>query len=62
MFQSTNVTFPGLNSDESSSDFLWGIGAGVHLGPAGVRLEWESIAVSGPVNLSMVSLSATFGF
>ena len=62
MFRSTNVTFPGQDSDKSHSDFLWGLGAGVHLGPAGVRLEWESIAVSGPDNLSMVSLSATFGF
>jgi hypothetical protein len=25
-------------------------------------LEWESIVVDGPTNLSMVSLSGTFGF
>lgn len=62
MFQSTDVTFLGQNNDKSSSDFLWGFGAGVHLGPAGARLEWESIAISGPENLSMVSLSATIGF
>jgi len=62
MFQSTDVTFLGQSSGETSSDFLWGLGAGVHLGPAGVRLEWERIEVSGPDNLSMVSLSATIGF
>jgi len=49
-------------SDESSTDFFWGLGAGVHLGPIGVRLEWESVELSGPDNLSMVSLGATFGF
>ena len=62
MFRSTDVTVIGQNTSNSGSDFLWGLGAGVHLGPAGVRLEWESIAISGPDNLSMVSLSATIGF
>jgi hypothetical protein len=41
---------------------LWGLGAGLHFGPFGARLEWESIAVEGPEALSMVSLSGTFGF
>ena len=62
MFWSTDVTFLGQTKSESGTDFLWGLGAGVHLGPIGARLEWESIAISGPDNLSMVSLSATFGF
>jgi len=48
--------------DGSGTDFLWGLGAGVHLGAIGVRVEWESLEVSGPDNLSMVSLSATLGF
>ena len=47
---------------ESGSDFAWGIGAGVHLGPVGVRLEWENFQVADPVSLSMLSLSATYGF
>lgn len=62
MFSSTDVTFLGYSESESSTDFLYGLGVGVHLGPIGARLEWESIAVSGPTNLSMVSLSATIGF
>ena len=62
MFSSTDSSSGAESTDDSSTDFLWGLGAGVHLGPFGVRLEWESILVEGPTNLSMVSLSATFGF
>jgi OOP family OmpA-OmpF porin len=62
MFWSTDVTFLGQTSDESGTDFFWGLGLGAHIGPFGARVEWESVAISGPDNLSMVSLSATFGF
>lgn len=48
--------------EETGTDFLWGIGAGVHFGSIGVRAEWESIAIGDPNSLSMVSLSATLGF
>ena len=46
----------------SGTAFAWGLGAGVHLGPIGVRLEWENFQVEDPVTLSMISASATFGF
>ena len=36
--------------------------AGVHLGPIGLRLEWESLEGGAYDNLSMVSLGATLGF
>ena len=62
MFWSTDATFLGRSLDESGTDFFWGIGVGAHLGPIGARLEWESVEIGSPVNLSMVSLSATFGF
>jgi len=62
MFWKTEVTVLGKSSDESATDFFWGLGAGVHLGPIGARLEWESVEASTPDNLSMVSLSATLGF
>jgi len=62
MFWSTDVTFLGQKIDESGTDFFFGIGVGAHLGPIGARLEWESVTISGPDNLSMISLSATFGF
>ena len=62
MWWSQDVTFLGQVFDNSSSDFFWGLGAGVHLGPIGIRLEWESVVIDDPDNLSMVSLSGTFGF
>lgn len=62
MFWSTDVTLLGKTVDDSGTDFFWGLGAGVHLGPIGARLEWESVEGGGPDNLSMVSLSATLGF
>jgi len=62
MFWSNDSSAGGVGGSDSGTDFMWGLGAGVRLGPIGVRLEWESIEVSGPDNLSMVSLGATFGF
>jgi len=62
MFWSNTVTVLGKTSDESGTDFFWGLGAGLHLGPFGGRLEWEMLAGGPQDNLSMVSLSATLGF
>ena len=62
MFWSTEFTLLGKNVDDSGTDFFWGLGAGVRLGPIGARLEWDSVEGGGPDNLSMVSLSATLGF
>jgi len=62
MFSSTDASGGGQSAEDTSNDFLWGLGAGAHFGPFGARLEWESIAVEGSTSISMVSLSATFGF
>lgn len=48
--------------NEDGTAFIWGLGAGVRLGPIGVRLEWESMEVKSPDSLSMLSLGATLGF
>jgi len=48
--------------EDSGTAFAWGLGAGVHLGPIGVRLEWENFQIQDPATLSMLSLGATFGF
>jgi opacity protein-like surface antigen len=48
--------------DESGTAFSWGLGAGVSLGPIGVRLEYENFQVENLEALSAVMLSATFGF
>lgn len=47
---------------KSGSGFAWGLGAGVGLGPIGVRLEWENFNIEDPVTISMLTLSATYGF
>jgi len=62
MFWSRDLTLLGSSHDDSGTDFFWGLGAGVHLGAIGARLEWESVEGGGADNLSMVSLSATLGF
>jgi hypothetical protein len=62
MFSSTDESAGDESIDDNSTNFLWGLGVGAHFGPVGARLEWESIVVDGPTNLSMVSLSGTFGF
>jgi hypothetical protein len=63
MFWSNDITVNASPvSDTSGTDFLWGLGAGVHLGPLGLRAEWERVETGDPLSLSMVSLSATIGF
>ena len=47
---------------DSGTAFAWGLGAGVSLGPIGLRLEWENFQIKDPATLSAVTLSATFGF
>ena len=61
-FWKTEDKFVETVISESGSDFAWGLGAGVHLGPVGVRLEWENFQVDDPLTLSMLTLSATYGF
>ena len=53
------VVAPG-SSAACAEGMSWS--AGVHLGPIGARLEWESLESGSIENLSMVSLSATLGF
>lgn len=62
MFWSTDTTLLGAPAEDSGTGFFWGLGAGVHLGAIGVRLEWESLEGGDMDSLSMVSLGATLGF
>ena len=61
-FWSTDSAWDEFSGDESGTSFIWGLGAGISLGPIGIRLEWESMEVKSMDNLSMLSLGATFGF
>lgn len=47
---------------ENGTAFAWGLGAGVSIGPIGVRLEWENFHIDDPATLSALTLGATFGF
>jgi len=62
LFWNTDSKVGSLGGGDSGTAFAWGFGAGVHIGPVGVRLEWENFEVKDPDNLSMLSLSATYGF
>jgi len=62
MFWKRETSIGSTSNDTSATDFFWGLGVGVHLGPIGVRAEWESVVIGSPDNLSMVSLSGTLGF
>jgi len=61
-FWSSDAAWHTFTGDDSGTAFLWGLGAGISLGPVGIRLEWESMDVDSLDNLSMLSLGATFGF
>ena len=61
-FWSTDSTVGDFSEGVTGTSFLWGLGAGVSLGPIGIRLEWESMEVKELDNLSLLSLGATFGF
>jgi hypothetical protein len=63
MFWTSELSYQGVSlGEETGTDFLWGLGAGINLGGIAVRAEWESLALESPDNIGMVSLSATFGF
>lgn len=61
-FWKTESKLEDVGEDETGTAFMWGLGVGVHLGAFGVRLEWENFEVKKPDNLSMLSISATYGF
>lgn len=62
VFWNTESRFNDEPRGGDGTSFAWGLGAGVHFGSLGVRLEWEHFSVDNPENLSMLSLSATYGF
>jgi hypothetical protein len=59
-FANSDVKSAAESLDDSSSDFAWGVGAGVSLGKFGVRAEWESLKVEGFENPSMLTASVVY--
>ena len=61
-FWKTDTFVGNTPVNDNGLALIWGLGAGVRLGPVGIRLEWESMEVKRPDDLSMVSLGVTLGF
>ena len=61
-FWTTDAKVGTDEANAKGTGFLWGLGAGVHLGTLGVRLEWENLEVDNPSKLSVVSATLTLGF
>jgi hypothetical protein len=59
-FSDSEFKVADVTGSTSSSDFSWGIGAGVSLGKLGVRAEWESLKVEDLENPSMLTASLVY--
>jgi len=62
MWWSRDTSIGSIKDNTTGTDFFWGAGVGVHLGPFGARVEWEWVQLDSPDKLSMVSVSGTLGF
>jgi len=47
---------------DNSTNLLWGLGAGLKLGPLALRLEYESLDISSNNNLAQLMFSGAFYF
>jgi hypothetical protein len=59
-FSDTELKVDDVTESASSSDFSWGVGAGVNLGKFGVRAEWESLKVKDLENPAMLTGSVVY--
>jgi hypothetical protein len=59
-FANSDVKFADQTADASSSNFAWGVGAGLSLGKLGVRAEWESLKVEDFESPSMLTASIMY--
>ena len=51
-----------LSFSENSTNFLWGLGAGLKLRRLAIRLEYESLDISSDANLAQLMFGAAFYF
>jgi hypothetical protein len=52
----------GVSAEDDGTAPLYGIGAGLRLGPVNVRAEWERVEPEGVDNIDMYTLNAYFRF
>jgi hypothetical protein len=59
-FANTELKVSDVPTDDSSSEFAWGVGAGLNFGKLGVRAEWENLKVENFENPSMLTASLVY--
>ncbi len=59
-FADTQLKFDDVVNDANSSQFAWGVGAGLGLGKLGIRAEWESLKVKDLESPSMLTASVVY--
>lgn len=59
-FSDSEFKVGDVTGSSSSSDFSWGVGAGVSFGKLGVRAEWESLKVEDLENPAMLTASVVY--
>ena len=59
-FANSELKYTDQVKDANSSDFAWGVGAGLSLGKLGVRAEWESLKVKDLENPAMLTASVVY--
>jgi hypothetical protein len=55
-----NATAPITSFSTNGTEFAWGLGAGVHVGNFGARLEYEKFNIPGTNGANVTSLEAYF--
>jgi hypothetical protein len=59
-FSDSELKTDDITESANSSEFSWGVGAGVSLGKFGVRAEWESLKAEGLENPAMLTASVEY--
>jgi hypothetical protein len=62
VFWDADVSAQGLSESDSGEDFAYGVGAGLHFGSLGVRLEYERFEIEDTDTVDMISLGLTWTF
>ena len=61
-FQQNKYEISEQTFKDNKTSFLWGVGAGIKLGPIGIRLEYENLDLTKNNSIGSLSLGATVSF
>lgn len=59
-FGKSEIEIGTLSYTSNSTNFLWGLGVGLNLGPLAIRVEYESLDISEDSNLAQLMFGASF--